>query len=240
MRPISNLDGGSIPLDFQYIRTEYISLLDIVNIPFDYDRKSGHEVENIGYKSLPWVITGKADLAHLLCYCEHSLLYPQYGKAIPYHYLEWRSPVRTLQLIEVTSLSCYKDDRNKWKGIIADKKYNLAHFQLSITDPIILDRLERGICISSHCLICLSLSQPWQQDSASEWLCYRLIAGVIELLPELQMILAEMTRVSWNMTRGKQYLQDNFGKQSRYQLTASEAQQFLNYLQQLNITDVYP
>ncbi|MGK7889220.1 MAG: hypothetical protein AB4042_07790 [Leptolyngbyaceae cyanobacterium] len=233
IRPISKLDDGRIPVNFQSIGTEHIALLDIVDIPLEPESPGGYEVENRGYANLPWSIIGKAPLAHLLPYCEDQLLYPQYGKAIPFRCLEVRSPVRTLQLIEVTALSCCKNHRDRWRGIIADEQYGLATVQLSITDPIALDRLERGLSLSSHCLLCMSFSKPWCSDPTDELLCYRLIAGVIELLPELEMILMEMQRVSWAIAQGRQYLHDHFDKQSRYQLTQLEAQQFLNDLRKL-------
>jgi hypothetical protein len=75
------------------------------------------------------------------------------------------------------------------------------------------------------------LSQPWHPDPNHELFCYRLIAGIVEILPEVQMIQTAMKRVDWSQEQGKKYLQDNFSKQSRYQLTQIEAQQFLQYLE---------
>ncbi|ALJ68473.1 hypothetical protein AOY38_11905 [Synechocystis sp. PCC 6803] len=63
--------------------------------------------------------------------------------------------------------------------------------------------------------------------------CYRLIAGVIELCPELELILKEMRRLGWTEERGRGYLQENFRKRSRYELTIEECQLFLFYPQNL-------
>jgi hypothetical protein len=57
-----------------------------------------------------------------------------------------------------------------------------------------------------------------------------LIAGVVELLPELQLIIREMEKLSWSTERGREYLSEKFGKISRYQLTETEAKQFLLFL----------
>jgi len=64
-------------------------------------------------------------------------------------------------------------------------------------------------------------------------MCYRLIAGVIEIFSELEIILTEMKRVAWSYDRGRQYLLNNFNKVSRYQLTQEEARHFLEYLENL-------
>jgi hypothetical protein len=84
VRPISELEDGRIPLDNNFIQTSKIRILDILSIPIDSERKSGYEIENIGYKNLPWQIIGKAEVANLLQFCEGNLLYPDYRKSIPY------------------------------------------------------------------------------------------------------------------------------------------------------------
>jgi len=240
-RPISHLEGGRIPLGNPAIPIDQISILDRVIIPVDTQKKKqGYEAENIRYQNQVWRVTGKASIVQLLQYRESSLLYPDYGKAIPFQLLKSRAPVRTLQLIEVTDFSYYKDDReqrslsmdrDKWRGVIRDAEYGLEHYHLSITDPVITEKLKNGEPLSSHCLLCLSLSQPWHPDPDQEPFCYRLIAGIIEILPEVQLIQDAMKRVAWTQEQSKQYLQNQFGKQSRYQLTQAEAQQFLEHLQ---------
>lgn len=230
VRPISGLEYGQIPLDANYVKVNDISILDILDIPVDIEKKPGHEIENIGYKHLPWQIIGRVEVVDLLRYCEDRLLYSSYGKAIPYEYLKSQAPVRTLQLIEVKFFSCYKDTRGKWKGIIADEQYDLVDFDFSITDPVFIDKLDRNKSLSPHCLLCLSLGQPWQPDPNYPLLCYRLIVGVIELLPELQLIIREMEKLSWSTEKGREYLREKFGKNSRYQLTENEARQFLYFL----------
>lgn len=239
IRPISHLDDGRIPLGNQSIPVEQISILDRVYIPVDPAKKLGkenYEVENIRYKNEIWRITGKAHIPELLRHCESSLIHPNGGRAIPFEELQSIAPVRTLQLIEVMSLSCHKSDRdqwsdrNKWRAVIGDLRYGLVNYDLSITDPVATERLNQGEPLSPHCLLCLSLSKPWYSETVHKHLCYRLIAGIIELLPELQLILTEMQRLSWTQEQGRQYLEQQFGKQSRYQLTEAEARQFLSDL----------
>jgi len=71
----------------------------------------------------------------------------------------------------------------------------------------------------------MSLGQPWQDNHY-----YRLIAGVIELLPEIEQIQTVLERAGWDQDQGRRYLQEQFNKSSRYELTALEAQAFLKTL----------
>ncbi|WP_017296261.1 dual OB domain-containing protein [Geminocystis herdmanii] len=236
IRPVSSLEDGKLPIDDSYLKVDRIWLLDIIDIPIDRSQKLGYEVENYGYYHLPWQITDKAKVIDLLSYCEDTLLYPEFDRAIPYEYLRQQSPLRTLQLIEVKSLWCYKDERNKGKGRILDEKYNIASIEISVTDPLILKKLDYQESYTCHGLICLSLSQPWQKSPQDELMCYRLIAGIIELPSQLEKILTQMERVGWSQSQGRKYLRENFDKESRYQLTLIEAQQFLTYLENLSIS----
>jgi len=234
VRPISSCDDGRIPTNNRYIPVHRIGVLDILRIPVcDINDRVGHEIENVRYANSAWEIIGKAEIANLLKYREAELLFPQYGKSIPYAYLQTQAPVRSLQLVEVKSFVCHQNSQGKWRGIIADEKYDFADMELSITDPVALEKLNRGQTISPHCLLCLSLSQPFQKEPTSPPLCYRLIAGVIELLPELEMIVQEMDRLSWSTEQGRKYLKEKYGKISRYQLTRAEARELLAFLRNI-------
>ncbi|MFZ4665420.1 MAG: dual OB domain-containing protein, partial [Prochlorotrichaceae cyanobacterium] len=155
IRPVSDLDDGRIPKNDRFIKAEEITLLDRVDIPIHKTQKSGHEIENFRYTRGAWKITGKAQVADLLRYCELDLLYPKYQQAIPYAYLQQNAPVRSLQLIEVKSFVCQKNRWDKWRGVILDEQYHLMDVELSITDPMTLEKLERGESISTHALLCL-------------------------------------------------------------------------------------
>lgn len=231
IRPVSTVDGGKIPVDNTRINVSRIWLLDVVDIPINPKQKLGYEIENYGYENGFWQVVGKGKITDLLPYCEDNILYPECDRSIPYSYLLQQSPLRTLQLIEVKSLHCYRNDHDKPKARILDEKYGISDIELSITDPVTLKRLDYQESFTCHGLVCLSFSQPWQKDSSEELKCYRLVAGVIEIFPELEMILTQMQRVGWSYDRGRQYLRDKFKKQSRYQLTQEEALEFLQYLE---------
>jgi len=224
IRPVSSFYDGRIPTENRHIPVHSIGLLDILQIPVcGINDRVGYEIENVRYANSAWEIIGKAEIVDLLKYREVELLFPQYGKSIPYEYLQTRSPVRTLQLVEIKSFSCHLDSQGKWRGVV-------ANMELSITDPMALAKLNRGEAISPHCFLCLSLSQPFRKEISSPPSCYRLIAGVIELLPELELITQAMERLSWSTEQGRKYLKEKYGKSSRYQLTEAEAREFLLFL----------
>ncbi|QHV00776.1 dual OB domain-containing protein [Synechocystis sp. CACIAM 05] len=232
IRPICR-QGGTIPAEDQLIDVTNIKILDVVDLPLESEQAEGHEEENFYYRREPWRIVRRSTVAEIIRYCDKQVFYPQFEKSIPYDYLEQRAPVKSLQIIEVKHLQCLRDHKHKWRGIIQDSHYRLQGTKLSITDPITLEKLESQQSISPHCLLTLSFSQPWHPDGEKELKCYRLIAGVIELWPELELILMEMRRLGWTEERGRSYLQENFGKRSRYELTIEECQRFLFYLQNL-------
>lgn len=230
IRPISDLESGKISEDNPHINVKNIQLLDIVDIPINSTEKLGHEIENYRYHNDFWQVMDKAKITDLFPHCESSLLYPEFERCIPFNYFEHQSSVRTLQLIEVKSLYCYRNGYGKPKVRILDKEYGISDVELSITDPIILERLNDQHSFTCHGLVCLSFAQPWRKYEWEELMCYRLVAGVVEIFPELEVILMEMERIGWNYHKGKQYLRHHFNKESRYQLTQVQAQHFLEYL----------
>ena len=232
VRPICRA-GGAIPIEDQIINISNINILDVVDIPIDEKKTTGHELENFYYRREPWRIVRHSTVAEIIGHCDGEILHPEFGKSIDYGYLDQKAPVRSLQIIEVKQLQCLLDRNHKWRGVIQDVNYGLQGVKLSITDPMTLSKLQSGQDIGSHCLVTLSFSQPWHPDGEENLKCYRLIAGVIELCPELKLILKEMRRLGWTEERGRSYLQENFGKRSRHELTLEECQQFLFYLQNL-------
>jgi hypothetical protein len=87
----------------------------------------------------------------------------------------------------------------------------------------------------------MSLSQPFQKSEDTELMCYRLIAGVIELTgnefcPIAELIIEvdqEIERVGWSKVQCVEYLVNNFQKRSRTLMNLEELDQFLNYLRKL-------
>jgi hypothetical protein len=90
----------------------------------------------------------------------------------------------------------------------------------------------------------MSFSQPFQKSEDTELMCYRLIAGVIELTGDEFCSIAEliievdqeMERVGWTKEQGMEYLLHNFQKRSRTLMSREELDQFLTYLRKLRDT----
>ncbi|MBJ7899635.1 MAG: hypothetical protein GC158_06905 [Cyanobacteria bacterium RI_101] len=234
VRPFSPSPDGTIPLDDPLIKVDHIELLDLVDIPLNSQNIRGYEEENQGYYPASWQVLGKAKITALLKYRDHQLLYPQFDCFIPFADLKAQKlrndKIKTLQLIEVKSFYAYRTPWGKYRGKIKDNRYGLEKCELSITDPFFREKLAQNQPVSRHCLLCMSLGQPWQAEPGMESRCYRLIAGVIELLPEIEQIQTALERAGWDQDQGRRYLQEQFNKSSRYELTALEAQAFLKIL----------
>lgn len=92
----------------------------------------------------------------------------------------------TLQLIRVDSFKVRDarkkpTDKHNWKGVILSGGREI---EVGITDPVYFERLNRGHKPSASSLLTMSLSMPhrppdWDEDD--EPVCWKLIAGVIEL-----------------------------------------------------------
>ncbi|ASC70981.1 hypothetical protein XM38_019300 [Halomicronema hongdechloris C2206] len=62
--------------------------------------------------------------------------------------------------------------------------------------------------------------------------CWKLIAGVIELSLDDQ-ILVEMCFAGWKVTQAQEYLQENYSKTRRRELTEEEKKHFIEYLRRI-------
>lgn len=184
IRPISRLDSGQLPISATIVDGQSLQLLDIVDMPLA-DTGKGYESENRLTVAGRWKRKGGVNLAEIMPYCEPEILHwepDDRRNAVPYSYLLSLPPSqrRTLQLIETHNFQVWQSDQGKWRGIIpvSDGSKIIAN----ITDPVFCTKLDSGYAVNPHCLLIISLSQPWNKpESKDELQCYRLIAGVIEL-----------------------------------------------------------
>jgi hypothetical protein len=92
----------------------------------------------------------------------------------------------TLQLIRVDNFRVCDarrkaTDRHNWNGTILSGGREL---EVKITDPVFCEKLNRGYKPSPSCLLTMSLSMPYKPpdwDDDEEPVCWKLIAGVIEI-----------------------------------------------------------
>jgi hypothetical protein len=242
IRPVCSLypQDGRVPRSVRLIQGKEPAILDILEIPLENDGPDFEfESENLTIAPGEWKRIGQAEPANLLSYCRnYSHILHNSSKYVTVPYLQ-SLPVyerRTLQLVQTKELHVENTQRVKggtsWKGTlvtVTGQRLTGA----AITDPMFVERLERGHRPKNPCLVTVSLGMPYApQEWEGEPPCWKLIAGVIEL-SDADLILVEMQRLGWSLEQGKEYLQQTYDKRSRQQLTDAEKSEFLTYLKSL-------
>lgn len=192
VRPISDLDDGRIPRSMRLLDGQEPRLLDIINIPLgDTGNDFGFESENLSVLPGQWKKQGEVTAKEMLKYCQSDqYLLHNSKKYVTVSELK-RKPFslrKTIELVHVTEFSIETKQRdvgiNQYKGSITS-----VHGQrlknLGITDPLFVQKLDRGDQPVVPCLVTLSLSMPhrppnWEGDDP----CWKLIAAVIDLEPK--------------------------------------------------------
>lgn len=199
VRPVCDRDerysnDGRIPRSVRLLEGREPELLDIIEIPLSHTGNNfGFECENLSILSGPWRYLGKAQAASLIKYCsgfKHILHNSE--KAVSPDYLRSRPSVqrRSLQLVQVNDFSVAKNKGGSgWRGTFSSHGARLVNAK--ITDPILTEKLEEGHSPSPVCLLTMSLSMPFPlNEPNTPPLCWKLIAGVIEL-PSQQCLRSE-------------------------------------------------
>lgn len=243
IRPVSSLypEDGRVPVGVRLIQGKEPALLDILEIPLEKNGPDfSFESENFTIASGSWQRIGQVQPIDVLQYCgKYPHILHNSNKYVNLRYLQSLpfQERRTLQLIYATELSVLAISKaqgnRKWQAtLVTNTGQQLIN--AGITDPVFVKRLESGYRPQNPCFVTVSLSLPhrpsddWQGDDP----CWKLIAGVIELL-EYDLILIEMKRVGWSIDQGREYLLRTYNKKSRSQLDAIEITEFLNYLKSL-------
>lgn len=184
VRPVSNTEDRAITRDVRLIRGNEPRPRDVLEIPLgDCGPDEGCQPENVLLQPGPWTKLDRVTEYFLLRYCQDSKIIlhnhdnhvaPEHFKAIPK--TQWQS----LQLVRITNVSFSTDHRGKWRAHFEDGKgFPLA---LKVTDPIILDKLCNDESVGTDCILTISLAAPWKpKDTDQPELCYKMVAGVIEL-----------------------------------------------------------
>lgn len=242
IRPVSDLEDGRIPAEMRLIKGQEPAILDILDIPLTDTMPDDLRFACENRSLLPgaWKRVGRAKTTDLFQYpwLRSQILHNAKRYVSIYQLCRLPAPERqTLQLIytpELTIQSLWQArGRRKWQGKLLTASGETLP-ALSITDPVLIERLEQGYRPQRPCLVTVSLSMPfcpsatWEGDEP----CWKLIAGIVEL-SESDLILVEMQRLGWSLETGRNYLQTTFGKRSRQQLTSLELTQFLSHLKSL-------
>ena len=189
IRPVSNLDDGRIPINFQKVNYKDVGLLDIIEIPIaDTGPDFGFESENRLILPGDWHKLGQASVEDLFTYCkqEKEILHNSYRYVtVPFMQALPFIQRRTLQLVETIEFSASvtgqrPEGGNKWQGSLVTT--NGQRLVARITDPMFVERLESGHKPQHHCLVTVSLGMPWRPPNwEGDLPCWKLIAAVIEL-----------------------------------------------------------
>lgn len=238
IRPISTQysNDGRVPQEIRLIDGQEPKILDFLDIPLDNTGNDfGFESENLNIIPGKWQRLKSVPATDLIKYCSETphILHNSW-KYVTVPYLQ-NLPLEqryTLQLVYALQIIVNHEIRStgtKWRGSLITKQGQQLT-DASITDPELVKKLDEGYCPNNPCLVTVSLSMPhrppnWEGDDP----CWKLIAGVIEL-SDIDVILVEMNRIGWTIEQGRNYLQQNYNKQSRQQLNDDEIQAFLAYL----------
>jgi hypothetical protein len=88
---------------------------------------------------------------------------------------QWKS----LQLIYVEDAHF---GLNPWQKPYCLFKYSKISYELKVTDPIAIDKIEKkGKKISEKCLLTVSMATPFKSPAYEKEFCWKMVAGIIEL-----------------------------------------------------------
>jgi hypothetical protein len=237
VRPVSHHPHGEIYEAMWQSLGKEPALLDILEIPLE-DRGNyfGFACENRYVSKGQWRLIKQSKIADIWAYRhQESYILHNDRKYVTVPYLQKKdfSERNTLQLVYatkliITEITSYSSN-NQWKGSLITPSNQILK-EASITDPVLVGKLEKGYRPENPYLVTVSLGLPYKpKDWKGDEPCWKLIAGVIEL-QEIDLILVEMERIGWSLENGRKYLKTHYGKVSRSQLSVEEVSQFLNYL----------
>jgi hypothetical protein len=190
VRPVTGLDDGRIPKKAMKLRGYFPQQLDVLQIPLDSTGPDfGFERENRTILPGRWHIRGKMTPKDIEKFAKQSrYILHNRKKYVTTKELQQESSEKrvTLQLIRVDNFRVCDarrkaTDRHNWNGTILSGGREL---EVKITDPVFCEKLNRGYKPSPSCLLTMSLSMPYKPpdwDDDEEPVCWKLIAGVIEI-----------------------------------------------------------
>ncbi len=190
IRPVTGLEDGRIRRSDMKLGGYFPQILDILDIPLhttgpDFDFES----ENRTILEGPWHLHGRASPADLPKHVKASYyILHNHKKYVTIEEMKQKPFLKraTLQLVRVDDFTVRDarspgTEKHNWKGVVSSGGRTL---ELTITDPAVCERLNKGCTLSKSCLLTMSLSMPyrpaeWKEDEPP--VCWKLIAGIIEL-----------------------------------------------------------
>lgn len=188
VRPVSrHTSKGEVPFRERQVEGGEPRLLDMIRMDLAHDGPEGfdycHSKENRWIDPSPWAREGVAtagDLHHYICRGE--LILHTRGKYTQPALIEAKplSERTTLELYEVTLLACEKAG-GKWKASLTTTE-GITLQDISVTDCILVERLNAEEVIEKSGYAIISLSLPWTppiEDWSEGAVGWKLLAGWI-------------------------------------------------------------
>jgi hypothetical protein len=163
---------GRVPSDIRQIDGQEPALLDILDLPLASEGlEFGFEWENRTILPGSWRRVGQANATDLLSYCvPHAHILHNEGRSVEVPYLRSLpfAERRTLQLVYAVELSFSSKPRwngeQKWRGSLRTDQGQILQ-DASITDPVLVERLNAGQFPQNPCLVVISLSMPFDPST---------------------------------------------------------------------------
>jgi len=190
VRPVTGLDDGRVPQTAMKLGGYFPALLDVLEIPLDSSGPDfDFESENRTILPGRWYHRGKLTPEDIRKYAKRPYyVLHNHRKYVTCKELQQKPFEKrvTLQLIQVSGFKVRdarreSTDKPNWKGAILSGGRKL---EVKITDPVCFERLNRGHKPSPSCFLTMSLGMPYKPpdwDKDERPVCWKLIAGVIEL-----------------------------------------------------------
>lgn len=190
VRPVTGLDDGRVPQTAMKLGGYFPALLDVLEIPLDSSGPDfDFESENRTILPGRWYHRGKLTPEDIRKYAKRPYyVLHNHRKYVTCKELQQKPFEKrvTLQLIQVSGFKVRdarreSTDKPNWKGAILSGGRKL---EVKITDPVYFERLNGGHKPLPSCFLTMSLGMPYKPpdwDKDERPVCWKLIAGVIEL-----------------------------------------------------------
>jgi len=184
IRPVPNTPEQAITPNMRLINGNEPRVLDIIEVPLEnYGPDNGCQRENRLLLPGRWKKVGQVVARNMLRYCEDDslILHNHDNNVAPEFFSQMpKSQWKSLQLVHNSSVTFVRNPWGKWRAHLRDAAR--VSLDLKVTDPIVLEKLRNAENISRDCILTVSLATPWKpKDSEEPQLCYKMVAGVVEL-----------------------------------------------------------
>jgi len=157
-------------------------LLDVLNIPIGSQAPDeGCQPENRYLENGCWKRQRRLSVHDVSQYVENTenLLHNKENKVDPDIFIQMpRQQWKSLQLIRVANPDF---GLNPWQKKRCIFRYSGVRYELKVTDPVIINKINNKENISKNCLLIISMATSFKTPAYEKPYCWKMVAGVIEL-----------------------------------------------------------